>query len=32
VVLREMLIEGLIAVANGDNPRLIERKLQGFLT
>lgn len=32
VVLREMLIEGLIAVANGDNPRLIERKLQGYLS
>ncbi len=32
VVLREMLIEGLIAVANGENPRLIERKLQGYLS
>ncbi len=31
VVLREMLIEGLISVANGENPRLIERKLQGYL-
>lgn len=31
IVLREMLIEGLIAVANGENPRLIERKLQGYL-
>ncbi len=30
-VLREMLIEGLISVANGENPRLIERKLQGYL-
>lgn len=31
IMLREMLIEGLIAVANGENPRLIERKLQGYL-
>lgn len=31
VVMREMLIEGLIAVANGENPRLIERRLQGYL-
>ncbi|MBT9613954.1 MAG: flagellar motor protein [Burkholderiales bacterium] len=31
IILREMLIEGLIAVANGENPRLIERKLQGYL-
>lgn len=31
IVLREMLIEGLISVANGENPRLIQRKLQGYL-
>ena len=31
ILLREMLIEGLVAVANGENPRLIERKLQGYL-
>jgi chemotaxis protein MotA len=31
IVLREMLIEGLISVANGENPRLIERKLNGYL-
>ncbi len=31
VTLRHMLVEGLIAVANGENPRLIERKLRGFL-
>lgn len=31
IMLREMLIEGLISVANGENPRLIQRKLQGFL-
>ncbi len=31
ITLREMLVEGLISVANGENPRLIERKLQGYL-
>jgi len=31
IMLRDMLIEGLIGVANGENPRLIERRLQGFL-
>lgn len=31
IVAREMLVEGLISVANGENPRLIERKLQGYL-
>jgi len=31
IMLREMLIEGLIGVANGENPRLVERKLHGFL-
>ncbi len=29
--MREMLIEGLIAIAQGENPRSIETKLQGFL-
>ena len=28
---REMLIEGLIAIAHGENPRQIESKLQGYL-
>jgi chemotaxis protein MotA len=28
---REMMIEGLIAIAQGDNPRSIETKLQGYL-
>lgn len=32
ITLREMLVEGLISVANGENPRLIERKLQGYLS
>ena len=27
---REMLIEGLMAIADGDNPRNISEKLQGF--
>jgi chemotaxis protein MotA len=29
--IREMMIEGLIAIAQGDNPRVIEIKLQGYL-
>jgi len=28
---REMMIEGLISIADGENPRTIEMKLQGFL-
>jgi chemotaxis protein MotA len=28
---REMVIEGMIAIAQGDNPRSIESKLQGYL-
>jgi len=28
---REMLIEGLIAIAEGENPRNIESRLNGFL-
>ncbi|MCE5232929.1 MAG: flagellar motor protein [Mizugakiibacter sp.] len=28
---REMVVEGLIAIAEGENPRNIETKLQGFL-
>lgn len=31
ITLRQMLVEGLIGVANGENPRLIERRLRGFL-
>ena len=27
---REMLIEGLVAIAEGENPRHIEAKLKGF--
>lgn len=31
VAVREMLVDGLIAIAHGDNPRLIEAKLQGYV-
>jgi len=26
-----MVVEGLVSVANGDNPRLIETRLRGFI-
>ena len=29
--MREMVVDGLVGIANGDNPRLIETKLQGYL-
>ena len=28
---REMVVEGIISIAEGENPRHIETKLQGFL-
>jgi chemotaxis protein MotA len=28
---REMVVEGLVAIAQGDNPRSIESRLQGYL-
>lgn len=31
VKIKEMFIEGLVAIANGENPRMIEAKLQGYL-
>ncbi len=31
VVIRQMLIEGLVSIANGENPRMIENKLLGFV-
>jgi chemotaxis protein MotA len=31
MVKRAMIEEGLVAVANGDNPRLIETRLRGFI-
>ncbi|GAB4165944.1 MAG: flagellar motor protein [Rhodocyclaceae bacterium] len=30
VTLREMLVDGLVGIANGDNPRLIEARLEGY--
>lgn len=29
---REMYVDGLVGIANGDNPRLIESRLQGYLS
>jgi chemotaxis protein MotA len=29
---REMLVEGLVTIANGENPRVLENKLAGFLS
>lgn len=31
VMLKYMLIDGLVSIANGENPRIIETKLQGYL-
>jgi chemotaxis protein MotA len=31
VVLREMMVDGLVGIANGDNPRLIESRLKGYI-
>ncbi|MDO6388034.1 flagellar motor protein [Uliginosibacterium sp. 31-12] len=31
VAVREMIIDGLIGIAHGDNPRLIESRLQGYI-
>ena len=31
VRLREMLVDGLVGIANGENPRIIESRLQGYL-
>jgi chemotaxis protein MotA len=30
VAMREMYIDGLVGIANGDNPRIIESRLQGY--
>ncbi len=32
VVNKEMFIQGIVAIANGENPRVIEAKLQGYLS
>lgn len=29
--LRDMIVDGLCSIANGDNPRLIEAKLKSYL-
>ncbi len=31
VVMREMLVDGLVAIAKGENPRLIENRLSGYI-
>ncbi|MEY2632693.1 MAG: hypothetical protein RIR00_1347 [Pseudomonadota bacterium] len=31
IVIREMVVDGLCSIANGDNPRLIESRLRGYL-
>lgn len=31
VTRREMLVDGLVGIANGDNPRIIESRLRGYL-
>jgi chemotaxis protein MotA len=31
MVKREMVIEGLVSIANGENPRIIETKLRGYI-
>jgi chemotaxis protein MotA len=31
IVQREMIVDGLIGIANGDNPRVIESRLQGYI-
>ncbi|MDR1935829.1 MAG: flagellar motor protein [Candidatus Accumulibacter sp.] len=31
VVQREMIVDGLVGIANGDNPRIIEGRLQGYI-
>jgi len=32
LIMREMLVDGLIAIASGENPRYIESKLQGYIS
>jgi chemotaxis protein MotA len=31
VTFREMLVDGLVGIANGDNPRIVESRLQGYI-
>ncbi|MCL2658329.1 MAG: flagellar motor protein [Betaproteobacteria bacterium] len=32
VAMREMLVDGLVAIAHGDNPRIIESRLEGYVS
>jgi chemotaxis protein MotA len=32
MILKEMILEGVVAVSTGENPRLIEEKLRAFLS
>ena len=32
MALREMILEGVVAIVDGDNPRLIEQKLRGYVS
>ncbi len=32
VALKEMFVDGLVGIANGDNPRIIESRLQGYIS
>jgi chemotaxis protein MotA len=32
VLVREMVVDGLISIANGENPRMIENRLLGYVT
>jgi chemotaxis protein MotA len=31
VAMKELVVEGIVAIANGENPRIIETRLRGFL-
>jgi chemotaxis protein MotA len=31
VTIREMFLDGLVGIANGDNPRIIESRMQGYI-
>ncbi len=31
VAIREMFVDGLVGIANGDNPRIIEGRMQGYI-
>jgi chemotaxis protein MotA len=32
MILKEMMLEGVVSVSTGENPRLIEEKLNSFLS